>query len=168
MVILCTFMCNKLTVRMKLTQFKLLNNSILLKTEKGFALININKVKLIQPSVHFPYLQKRLLAKSFLSLGVFSTSINIFKLIIISSYSETNAWTAYIIAFLVIQFCSITFFVVGVRWIRQCRKYKRAFPYHSLEIKLVFEDASVKTFTVGDAVNIPHMVSELSKEKEVC
>ena len=148
--------------------FKQKNNSVLLKTERGFALINLNKVKLIQPSVDFPYLQKKLFAKSFIILSVFSTSINIFKLLFNFSYLETNAWTTAIIVFLVIQGCCVVFFAAGIRWMRQCRKYKRSFLHHSNEVKLVFEDASVKTITVSDPINIPLMLSWLSKEKEVC
>ena len=148
-------------------QFNRQNNSMLLKTERGFVLINLDKVKTIQPSVDFTCLEKRLLAKSFIALGILSTVMNALKIILISSYSEKNAWIHLAMAFLIVQFCSITFFVVGIRWLKQCPKHKKDFPHHSRAVKLVFEDATVKTFTAGKTVNIPLMMSRLSKEKEV-
>lgn len=147
-------------------QFRRKNNSALLKTEQGFVLVNLDKVKAIQPSVVFPYLQKKLLAKSFIVLGVLSTTMNVLKLILISSYSESNAWIHLTIAFFIVQFCSIAFFVVGIRWLKQCGKHREDFPDHSCTVKLVFEDDSVKTLTASDTVSFPHVVFELSRRME--
>ena len=139
---------------------------MLLKTERGFVLINLNKVEFVQSSADFPYLQKMLLARSFVALGVFSTTINVLKLLFISDYFEVDPLAPYFVPFIVVQLCATAFILLGVRWLKQCRKHRKDFPHHSRAVQLVFEDASIKTITAGDGVNIPHVVLMLSKRIE--
>ncbi len=145
-------------------QFNRQNNSMLLKTERGFVLINLNKVEFVQSSDDFPYQRKMLLAKSFVALGVFSTIINVLKLLLISDYFEVDPLAPYFVPFIVVQLCATAFIFLGIRWLKQCRKHRKDFPHHSRAVQLVFEDASIKTITAGDGVNIPLMVARLSKQ----
>ena len=157
-----------MVLRIKFVQFNRQNNSMLLKTERGFILINLNKVKFVQSSDNFPYQQKMLLVKSFIALGGFSTTINVLKLLFISDYFAVDPLAPYFVPFIVVQLCATAFILLGIRWLKQCRKHRKDFPHHSRAVKLVFEDASVKTITVSDPINISLMISWLSKEKEVC